>query len=61
MTVRVDFCVDPANEFRGGMRVREQVSWHLPNGRLRFIPTREIIEELRERWRGHARRRAGGQ
>jgi hypothetical protein len=57
MHVQVNFAIDPQNEFRGRVHVREQVSWYLPNGRLRFIPTREIISELRERWRERSRRR----
>lgn len=54
--VTVNFEVDPRTEYRrGGILVREQTVWRHPDGRLHFVPTREILEDLRARWR--ARRR----
>ena len=53
--VTVNFEVDPMNEYRGAVRVREHTVWRHPDGRLHFVPTREILEDLRVRWR--ARRR----
>jgi hypothetical protein len=48
--VRVHFKIDPENRpFMGALVVRDE--WRASSGRLRFIPTRQIIADLRERWR----------
>lgn len=49
VTMRVDFAVAPERIHRGCMVVGEV--WHEPDGRLRFLPTRQVLSDLRERIR----------
>jgi hypothetical protein len=52
VTLQVNFSVDPENEFRRYVGRLE------PTGRLRYTPTREIIDDLLERLRENKRRRS---
>lgn len=57
-TVRIDFAIDPGEQRLMGVIVGRPDPWHDENGRLRFVPTRQLLAELRERWRARSRQRA---
>jgi hypothetical protein len=50
VSMRVDFKVDPQPPRHRGCLVVGDV-WHEADGRLRFVPTRQLISDLRERIR----------
>lgn len=57
-TVRIDFAIDPDEQRLMVVIVGRPDPWHDENGRLRFAPTRQLLEDLRERWRARSRQRA---
>jgi hypothetical protein len=58
-SVQVNFAIDPANEMRGMVVLGTfESKWHHEDGRPRFVPTRELIADLRARLAKRAQDRA---
>jgi hypothetical protein len=49
-TVRIDFAINPEEHVRGMLIIHED-EWHDKHGRLRFVPTRRLLADLRDRLR----------